>query len=35
MGEKADGLFKMYHQNGNVKSEVMYKDNKPNKLGIF
>ena len=28
-GKKVDGLFKMYHKNGSIKSKVIYKNDKP------
>ena len=28
-GIKQDGLFRMFHKNGEVRSEVIYKNDKP------
>ncbi len=34
-GVKEDGLFQMFHKNGEVKSEVIYKDDKPSTNWVY
>ena len=34
-GKKVDGLFQMFHKNGSLKSEVIYKNDKPSTNWIY
>ena len=34
-GLKKDGLFEMFHQNGELRSKVFYKNNKPNTNWLY